>query len=129
MRWGVVIPQGEWVDTYPTTNGRIIQGIRLAFLFVAFILALIVFILAVGVLGPAEKLAKIPWDAIDGFLQLLGWFIVGLLGVAAAQFVGKRATADPKMTKAISDAKIAEAATGQLPVPAVVKLPEGEKGS
>lgn len=119
--WGVVIPQGDWVDTYPTTNGRIIQGIRLAFLFVAFVLTLIVFILAVGVLGPSDKLAKIPWDVIDGFLQLLGWFIVGLMGVAAAQFVGKRATADPKTIKAISDAKIAEAATGQFPVPVLTE--------
>ena len=106
--WGVVIPTGAWVDTYPTTNGRIIQGIRLAFMFVAFVLLLIVVILVVAFFGPAEKIKLVPWDVIDGFLQLLGWFIVGLLGVAAAQFVGKRMTTNPETVKAVSDAKVTE---------------------
>ena len=119
--WSIVIPQGDWVDTYPTTNGRIIQGIRLAFLFVAFVLTLITIILVVAFYGPADKLEKVPWDVIDGFLQLLGWVIFGLVGVAAAQFVGKRSTTNPAAVKAISDAKIAEAATGQFPVPVLTK--------
>lgn len=126
MNWGIVIPSGAWVDTYPTTNGRIIQGIRLAFLFVAFVLGLIAVILVVAFFGPAEKLKLVPWDVIDGFLQLLGWFIVGLLGVAAAQFIGKRATTNPETVRAVTEAKIA-AATGSYPIPTAA-LPEGEKG-
>lgn len=120
--WGVVIPQGDWVDTYPTTNGRIIQGIRLAFLFVLFVLGLITLVVGVAFFGPAEKIKLVPWDVVDGFLQLLGWFIVGLMGVAAAQFIGKRATTSPETVKAVSDAKIAEAQTGTFPLPVLAKV-------
>lgn len=121
MNWTLVIPRGDWLETYPTTNGRIIQGLRLAFLFVSFVLGLIVLILAVAFLGPAEKLKLVPWDVIDNFLQLLAWMIFGLIGVAAAQFVGKRATTNPETLKAVTEAKIATA-TGSWPVPAVVPL-------
>lgn len=143
MNWALVIPRGEWLETYPTTNGRIIQGLRLAFLFVAFVLALIVVILLVAFFGDASKLKLVPWDVIDGFLQLLGWLIIGLLGVAAAQFIGKRATTNPETVKAVTEAKLATA-TGSYPVPVLTqadaqraaelleenqqKLSRGEKG-
>lgn len=127
MNWALVIPRGDWLETYPTTNGRIIQGLRLAFLFVAFVLALIVVILAVAFFGPADKLKLVPWDVIDGFLQLLGWMIFGLTGVAAAQFVGKRMTTNPETVKAVSDAKIAETGTFAIPVVAQADM-RGEKG-
>ena len=124
--WSIVIPQGDWVDTYPTTNGRIIQGIRLAFLFVLFVLALIVAILLVAFYGPADKLEKVPWAVIERLLQLLGWLIFGLIGVAAAQFVGKRATTNPEAVKAISNAKIAEAAVITAPPPPPERMPQPE---
>lgn len=111
MNWAIVIPRGDWVDTYPTTNGRIIQGIRLAALFVWFVLAIILVILLVAFFGPSEKIKLVPWDVIDGFLQLLGWFIVGMMGVAAAQFGLKRATTNPETVKAVSDAKVMEMTT------------------
>lgn len=116
MNWTLVIPRGDWLETYPTTNGRIIQGLRLAFLFVSFVLTLIVIILLVAFCGPADKLEKVPWDVIDGFLQLLAWLIFALIGVAAAQFVGKRLTTKPEIVKAVSDAKIAETGTFAVPV-------------
>lgn len=121
MNWALVIPRGDWLETYPTTNGRIIQGLRLAFGFVAFVLALIVVMIAVALFGPADRLKAVPWEIIDGFLQLLAWLIFGMIGVAAAQFVGKRATTNPETLKAVTEAKIA-AATGSWPVPVVVPL-------
>lgn len=120
MNWALVIPRGEWVDTYPSTNGRIIQGIRLAFVYVLFVLGLITLLVGVAFFGPSEKIRLVPWDVVDGFLQLLGWFIIGLLGVAAAQFIGKRATTNPETVKAVTEAKIATA-TGSYPVPVLTK--------
>lgn len=120
MNWALVIPRGEWLESYPTTNGRIIQGLRLAFGFVAFVLLLIVFILLVAVFGPADKLKLVPWDTIDGFLQLLAWLIIGLVTAATAQFIGKRATTNPETVKAVTEAKIATA-TGSYPVPVLTK--------
>lgn len=125
-QFGLVIPRGEWLETYPTTNGRIIQGIRLAFLFVAFVLLLIVATLAMAFVGPAERLKLVPWEVIEGLLQLLGWFIIGLLGVAAAQFIGKRATTNPETVKAVTEAKIATA-TGSYPVPAVLTKADADR--
>lgn len=121
MNWALVIPRGEWLDTYPSTNGRIIQGLRLAFLFVVFVLVLIVVILVWAVFGPAEKIKVVPWDVVTGLLELLAWMIFGLIGVAAAQFVGKRATTNPETLKAVTEAKIATA-TGSWPVPVVVPM-------
>jgi uncharacterized membrane protein SpoIIM required for sporulation len=105
--WAFVIPRGDWVDSYSTTNGKIILGMRLAALFVAFILGLIIGILVLSVLGRLPE--KVPWTVIQSLLELLGWFIAGILGLGVAQFVSKRMTADAEIVKAESNAKIAEA--------------------
>lgn len=132
MNLGIIIPQGSWIDTYSTTNGRIIQGLRLAAIYFLFVLGLIAWIIATAIFGPAEKLKMVPWDIVDGFLQLL-LYLIGILAVAgAAQYVGKRATSDPLVVKALSDAKMAEAVVpGSVSTTTTVSsstAPTGERG-
>ena len=109
MSWSLAVPRGDWVSDYPSTNGKIILGMRLAWVFVAFDLSLVVAILVLAKQGQLPK--DTPWDVITTILELSGWFIAGLMGLGIAQFVGKRATTDAVVVKAVSDAKIAEANT------------------
>lgn len=101
MIWSLVVPRGDWVENYATTNGKIILGMRLAFLFVVFNLGLVVYVIVWGV-------KDIP-DIVDSILQILAWFIAGLLSLGVAQYIGKRQTTDPAVVTALSNAKIAEA--------------------
>lgn len=107
MNWSLVVPRGDWIDSYSTTNGKIILGMRLAALFVAFTLGLIIGILTLSAFGKLPK--DVPWEVIQSLLEMLGWFIAGLLSLGLAQFVSKRWTTDPSIVTAESNARIAEA--------------------
>jgi len=115
MRYSFVVPQGPWVETYPTTNGRIIVAIRLAVAYV------IQGFLLIDV--RAFRTFELPGWAIDIYYAL-GVFIAAMAAFSLGQFWVKRGTADEKLIKATSDAKAAEiaAATGTYPATAATVI-------
>ena len=78
--------------TVPTTNLRIVVGLVLAVLFIFFLFAAMVLQIKLE-----EKL-----------VEVVAWFIFGMLGVDAVQFIGKRATTHKTEPKSESETNTGE---------------------
>lgn len=110
MNWmWILVPRGDWVATYPSTNGRLVVGIRIAQHYVYVTMGIVV--------ARCFFVFELPEWAIS-FMEMVGWFIGGaVLTTGVAQFIGKRATAKADLQPTISETVTAEGATPPKIVP------------
>lgn len=109
----IIVPRGDWIETYPTTNGKIVLGMRLAVAYIGFCMLLVIGLL-LAAMRTAPQPVAVPEAAIT-IIEILGWFIGGIMGLAVGQFIGKRKTANPEIMKSSEETQsIAITATHEI---------------
>lgn len=122
MKWpSWIVPRGDWIESYPSTNGKIILGIRLAWLYVVAILVTII-VLLIWQIKTGEKPIPVP-EMVGTLFSALGFFIAGVMGISVAQFGVKRATTTPEIVQATSDAAVAKITAEHAVAPQPVGAP------
>lgn len=116
-----VVPRGDWVSEYPSTNGRIIVGIRLSYLYV---LAMLACAIADSFLPAKFALTE---QALTAF-EITGWFLGAMLAISAGQYVGKRGTAKPEVIAAEAEASVKKIQATAAAVPPLTPTQAVEAG-
>lgn len=105
-----VVPRGEWIAEWPSTNAKIVFGMRLTFAYIVLLL-----LVAIG-----DSLTFVPLAITDEAIQvfeIIAWLLAALLALGVGQYVSKRATEKPTLAPAPPTPTPAPGTTVLVPVP------------